>query len=194
MCGRYYVDADMAEEISRMVRQVDRKIREEKFDGDIYPTCLAPVIDCPEEEMRLTCKRWGYPAHQGSGVVINARSETVLDKKMFQSGIRHHRIVIPARGFYEWNRRKEKNTFRREDATLVYMAGFSDWFEGEERFTILTTAANESMVSTHDRMPLILEEGQLTRWLTDDGATFHLLRQRPVALERYVEYEQQTLF
>lgn len=50
-----------------------------------------------------------------------------------------------ANGFYEWNRLKEKNTFARYDAPVLYMAGFCDWFENERRFVILTTAANESM-------------------------------------------------
>ena len=73
--------------------------------------------------------------------------------------------LIPASGFYEWSRLKEKNTFFRYDAALLYMAGFCVWFEDERRFVILTTAANESMRKVHDRMPLILEKEQLADWL-----------------------------
>lgn len=60
-------------------------------------------------------------------------------------GIQYHRILIPASGFYEWNQLKEKNTFTRSDSTVMYLAGFCDWFENERRFVILTTVANESM-------------------------------------------------
>ena len=41
---------------------------------------------------------------KGKNLVINARAETVLDKPSFSNGIWYHRIVIPASGFYEWNR------------------------------------------------------------------------------------------
>ena len=50
--------------------------------------------------------------------------------------------------------------FTRSDSTVMYLAGFCDWFENERRFVILTTAANESMKKVHDRMPLILEKEQ----------------------------------
>ena len=81
-----------------------------------------------------------------------------MDKPAFQNGILYHRILVPASGFYEWNHLKEKNSFTRSDAATLYIAGFCDWFENERRFVILTTAANDSMVKVHDRMPLILEK------------------------------------
>ena len=57
----------------------------------------------------------------------------------------------------------------------------------------MTTAANESMIKVHDRMPLILEKGQLKDWF-DDRKMEHILHQVPVQLKREAEYEQQSLF
>ena len=155
MCSRYYIDLDMMEEISRVVQNIDGRIR--LTQGDIRPTDVAPVIGQSEHRLELGMCRWGYPLSKGKNPVINARVETVMDKPSFQNGILYHRLLIPAGGFYEWNSLKEKSTFTRPDSSVLYMAGFCDWFENERRFVILTTTANNSMKKIHDRMPLILE-------------------------------------
>lgn len=193
MCGRYYIDPDMADEIEKVVHKIDQRIRQKHFAGDIFPTNVAPIIEKSEQGLKLNvCKR-GYTLSQGKNLVINARTESVMDKSSFRNGILYHRILIPASGFYEWNRLKEKNAFSRYDAPVLYMAGFCDWFEDERRFVILTTTANESMRKVHDRMPLILEKEQLEDWF-DDRKLEELLHQIPVLLKRETEYEQQSLF
>ena len=73
------------------------------------------------------------------------------------------------------------------------MAGFYDLTDGGERFVIITTQANASMIKVHNRMPLILEKEQIKDWLSDDSAVESLLQQTPVLLDRETEYEQQTL-
>ena len=88
---------------------------------------------------------------------------------------------------------KEIISFTKPDALILYMAGFYDWFENESRFVILTTAANGSMIKVHDRMPLILEKGQLMDWF-DDRKMEMILHQMPSMLERHTDYEQQSLF
>ena len=71
------------------------------------------------------------------GLVINARVETVLDKPSFQNGILYHRLLIPAGGFYEWNSLKEKSIFTRLDSSVLYMAGFCDWFDNSKMPVLL---------------------------------------------------------
>ena len=111
MCGRYYIDSDMAEKIETVVRYVDQRIRKKQFSGDIRPTEFAPVIEKSERGLKLDVCKWGYPLAKGNTLVINARTESVMDKIAFRNGLLYHRILIPASGFYEWNRLKEKNTF-----------------------------------------------------------------------------------
>ena len=193
MCGRYYIDSDMADEIEKVVHKIDQRIRQKHFAGDIFPTNVAPIIEKSEHGLKLYVCKWGYPVSQGKNLVINARTESVMDKPSFRNGILYHRILIPASGFYEWNRIKEKNVFSRYDAPVLYMAGFCDWFENERRFVIMTTAANESMIKVHDRMPLIVEKGQMKDWF-DDKKMEQILHQVPVQLKREAEYEQQSLF
>ena len=45
MCGRYYIDSDMADEIEKVVHDIDQRIRQEHFAGDIFPTNVAPIIE-----------------------------------------------------------------------------------------------------------------------------------------------------
>lgn len=59
-------------------------------------------------------------------------------------------------------------TFLRKDEPVLYMAGFYNQFQGEERFIIITTQANASVKQVHDRMPLILEKNELEDWIYDD--------------------------
>lgn len=57
------------------------------FSGDIFPTNVAPLIEKSEYGMKLDICRWGYPLSQGKNLVINARTESVMDKPFFQNGI-----------------------------------------------------------------------------------------------------------
>ena len=193
MCSRYYINSDIEDELEKVVNDVDQQILQKYFTGDICPTDIAPVIEKTDHGLKLSIYKWGYPLSKGKNLVINARSETVMDKPAFQNGILYHRILIPASGFYEWNHLKEKNTFTRPDDAILYIAGFCDWFEKERRFVILTTVANDSMVKVHDRMPLILEKEQMEVWF-DNEKMRTILRQIPTRLKRNAEYEQQSLF
>ena len=191
MCSRYYVDPDMIEEVIKVVQKIDQKIHPTR--KDIRPTDFAPVIGQSEYGLELSMCRWGYPMSKEKNLIINARVETVMDKPSFQNGILYHRLLIPADGFYEWNSQKEKSTSSRSDSSVLYMTGFCDWFKNERRFVILTTAANDSMKKTHDRMPLILEREQIADWF-DNSKMSALLYQTPALLNRQTEYEQQSLF
>lgn len=197
MCGRYYVDDDTAKEIERLVRDIDAKLKKEKRLGDIRPSDKAAVLTgdfkCAGSRLLLAEQRWGFPSPRGNGIIINARTDTVMEKRMFRTSIMEHRCIIPASGFYEWNRAKEKVSFLREDRHVLFMAGFYNRFEDEDCFVILTTAANDSVSKTHDRMPLILERDELTDWIYDDRRLNELLLKTPVMLESKAEFEQQTL-
>jgi putative SOS response-associated peptidase YedK len=120
-----------------------------------------------EDGLCCEIKCWGFPGFMDKQLVINARSESAMEKKMFCDAVERRRIVIPAAGFYEWNRQKEKSTFTRKDSSVLYMAGIYRRYEDGDRFAILTTAANESMEPVHDRMPLILDKDEIVTYKGD---------------------------
>lgn len=137
---------------------------------------------------------WGFPAPEGNRLIINARAESALERRMFCDRIRRERCVVPAGGFYEWNRLKEKSEFTRNEGKTMYMAGICGEFAGQKRFVILTTKANESVGPVHERMPLILEESEIEPWILDDGLVEYFLAKKPSSLKRDQEYEQLSLF
>lgn len=113
---------------------------------------------------------------------------------MFRESVEHRRVGVPAIWFYEWNKNKERNIFYRENQPALYMAGFYNHYQDEDRFVILTTAANDSMKPVHDRMPLLLECDEIERWLFEAQQVPILLKKTPTLLERRSEFEQMSLF
>ncbi len=168
--------------------------------GDIYPTGKAPILSGKNGLICCEWQSWGFPKQwetdlsQKNKVIYNARSESAMEKPLFRDSILYRRIVIPATGFYEWNSRKEKNTFRRMDAPVLFMAGCSRRYEDGDHFVILTTVANSSMEQVHDRMPLILEREEIMDWILDDKKVDQILHKTPCLLERKTDYEQMSLF
>ena len=207
MCGRFYVDEGTAREIERVIRGVDLRMQKMRT-GDIYPSQSAGILTCHNQQknplsagpaaenspaLELNEMRWGFPQYQKKGLLINARAETALERKTFRESVLHRRCVIPARQFYEWDSDKNKVTFFREDRPVLFMAGFYNRFQDEVRFIILTTQANAAVSPVHNRMPLVLENGELEDWVYDDKFTEYALHKTPPELWREQEYEQQSL-
>jgi len=192
MCGRYVIhDEGEVEEINKILRDIGNKYAGTGITaktGEIFPTNNAPVLSVQGRKPALSLMRWGFPKWDGKGVIINAKSETASEKKMFAKSMIQRRCVIPSTGFYEWAKAKGKTKckyqFNATDSPMLYMAGiYTDCpsrAEDEiiaERFVILTRAANGSVSDIHERMPVILRKDELIRWLTDcDFADFAMRR------------------
>ena len=174
MCGRYYINEETEKDIRRIVAEIDKKINWERR-GDIHPSDAAPVITGKIPGLFAEEMHWGFPSYRSKQLMINARSETALEKRSFSESVCRRRCVIPAHHFYEWDRRKNKITFTWDESPTLYLAGFYNYFEDGNRFIILTTAAHRSMQPVHDRMPLILPEQQASK--------FSWLRQRAIYME-----------
>jgi putative SOS response-associated peptidase YedK len=104
---------------------------------------------------------------------INARSETVTEKPSFREAFKKRRCIIPADGFYEWQRaggRKQPYFFHMRDDRPFGFAGLWERWEGNigealDTCTILTTEANDMLRPVHDRMPVILHPEEYSLWL-----------------------------
>ncbi len=105
--------------------------------------------------------------------LINARAETAAEKPSFRNAFRRHRCLIPANGFYEWQRQergKQPYFIRMHDDRIFAFAGLWDHWESPEEdvietCTILTTTANAVLAPIHDRMPVILPQADYAQWL-----------------------------
>jgi len=178
MCGRY-----------RLSRR--KHLVEEYFGADsegydwnprynIAPTQPVPVIrQHPREPIRtLSLLRWGlipsWAKDPSVGVgMINARAETAAVKPAFREALESRRCLIPADGFYEWQRNGKTGQpycFEVGDGELFAFAGLWDRWKNAsgsviETCSILTTTPNAVTSSVHDRMPVILCSDNYHLWL-----------------------------
>ncbi len=123
--------------------------------------------------------QWGLvpawnPSRQTSGLLINARAETITEKPSFRAAFRHRRCVAPADGFYEW---KPTATGPRpwlfepnDPEALLLLAGVWERWEKVdaaplESFALITTTPNAAVEPFHDRMPCLIPAEQLDAWL-----------------------------
>jgi putative SOS response-associated peptidase YedK len=178
MCGRY--------RLSRRQQLLEEHFATDPWEDDweprynIAPTQPVPVIrqDPKEPVRRLSLVRWGLVPSwskdtSGAARMINARSETAATLPAFREALRLRRCLVPADGFYEWQRTgkaKQPFCFEVNDGELFAFAGIWDrWRHASgnmlETCSILTTTPNDVTAPIHDRMPVILDPDAYDLWL-----------------------------
>lgn len=162
MCGRFHLGFSH-KQTQKIIRDIPDEQRIQLHFGDIFPDTVAPVISAEE----TFAARWGFGRFAEKGLLINARAETVTEKQTFRKSFLERRCLIPASGFYEWDRNKNKFYFSRKDGNLIYLCGFYRIEDSIPRFVILTKPATPPVVQHHDRIPVIAEDAVKYRYLTD---------------------------
>lgn len=196
MCGGYQFSTGEYKEFQQIVRDAQRRSSGQHNElnfpmaGDIAPTDEAPVLVASGSKVVAEFQRWGIPGWRG-GLMINARAETLCEKPMFRRSIAAQRCVVPATGYYEWDKEKHKYFFQIPGKPL-YLAGIFDNVEGVNCFVVLTTKPNTTVHDIHDRMPLLLSSEQIRPWLTSAQDALQLLTIVPPALVKTCEDGQLT--
>jgi putative SOS response-associated peptidase YedK len=213
VCGRYTgFTADEEHEIMTLIKDVENRTNgasmtlSVKQSGEIFPNDVVPVLFGEDKSLTARAMKWGYPGYADRNrpnakpkPLINAKAETVTTLLTWKDSVALRRCIIPSSGFYEWQRTtpgavgvskdKTKYLFRLRDEDALYMAAIYKPFtlagNGEiSHFSILTTAANPSMIEVHDRMPVILLRGEFDEWLWGDWK--RLLDRSNIELEKVV--------
>ncbi|GBG93787.1 hypothetical protein LFYK43_02460 [Ligilactobacillus salitolerans] len=167
MCGRYLFEPEKSPEIARIYDLADQAGFAPKV-GEVFPGDQTAVIVAGARQVQVVAMEWGFPGFSQGQRLINARAETVQDKRMFAQSFAAMRCVYPTTGFFEWTKQKEKVWFNYQTkAQPLYLAGFYGQFSGQDRSIILTTQPNQAVAAVHDRMPLLLEKKQINRWIYD---------------------------
>jgi putative SOS response-associated peptidase YedK len=179
MCGRFVITSAPA-----ALRQLFGYLEQPNFPPryNVAPTQPIPVVLVENGARHFRLMRWGLlPSWlkdpKGFSLLINARSETVLEKPAFRHAIRRRRGLIPADGYYEWKAidgRKQPFFIHRADGEpLGFAAVFETWIgpNGEELDTvaIVTAAASEDLATLHDRVPVTISPRDFERWLDIRG-------------------------
>ncbi|HSK99607.1 MAG TPA: SOS response-associated peptidase [Rubrobacteraceae bacterium] len=175
MCGRYTLSTPvgaLAEEFG-----LGGDLPNLPASYNVAPTQAVPAILGNDGGRRLETLRWGLiPAwadDPGIGArMINARSETAAEKPSFRRAFRSRRCLIPADGFYEWQKtpggKQPYHIHMRDGHPFAFAGLWESWGrEGEEirSCAILTTTANALVGEIHDRMPVILARDAYDVWL-----------------------------
>ena len=218
MCGRFFWDNDAEEafeddfpELIRIARAQEKSLRA----GDYMPSMDALAVvggqavvgaqpavgahsavgaQSPYAAKPISAEilKWGFPGFDKGKLLINARAESVRTKSTFADSFASRRCVLPAAGFYEWDRKKEKVTFRLGDKPILYLAGIYRPYGAEKRFVVLTREANDSMRPVHDRMPLILTKEEVRPWVGNMEEAGGILTKELPQLVAERPYEQMT--
>jgi putative SOS response-associated peptidase YedK len=176
MCGRYTLAIPAITISNRFQVEVEPDQYEPVYNA--APGQKLPVITNENRDC-LSTFRWGFIPFWAKDLrigykMINARSETILEKNSFKKPFERQRCLVISNGFYEWKKitTKEKIPYRicLKSREVYAMAGiWSVWLDAEERpihsFAIITTHANELVHSIHNRMPVILNKADEKAWL-----------------------------
>ena len=205
MCGRFTLVADDAS-------------FEERFSFSGSDLQFVPSFNIAPTQSVLTVRRdgeihaeymrwglipsWAKDPKIGSPM-INARSETLAEKPSFRTAFRRRRCLIPADGFFEWQKSGSSKRPMRiglKNAELFAFAGLWEYWKDPQgdpilSCTIITTTPNEMMEPIHDRMPVILTREAEDIWLDSDVQDTGLLSELlvPYRAQDMEAYEVSTL-
>ncbi|KJY60794.1 Uncharacterized protein JG30_14840 [Bombilactobacillus mellifer] len=177
MCGRFMFDPTTNPELKKIQTLAATQGVAVKT-GEVFPNDLTALVIDQDQQIKVVAMAWGWPGFKAGQKLINARSETVLQKSRFAQAFLTQRAVYPTNGFFEWTVDKQKVYFKYPNSTQpVYIAGFYAYFDGQPRSILLTTAPNASVAPVHNRMPLLLQKRQISSWLKDSSWAQAFLRQ-----------------
>ncbi len=153
------------------------------------PTQLLPVITSTDSQ-GLSLFYWGRPPQWArnkslSERLINLHLETLLERPILKKVLMKFRCIVPADGFYAWKKLGKKTAIPYRfvtDHDIFSFAGLWEEFEDEggamvHTFTIITTAANETVNRITDRMPVILDKQRETIWLNQQASEADVVAQ-----------------
>lgn len=177
MCGRYALYTPV-EAMVRLFGLAEAHAEPPRYN--IAPTQLVPVVRADVQgSRRADSLRWGLVPFWAKELaignrMINARGETVAEKPAFRQAWRRRRCLIPADGFYEWQKlpggKQPWFISSGGQGPLAFAGLWERWddrgkAEPVESCTIITTLANGTLRPLHERMPVILSPQAWDRWL-----------------------------
>jgi len=172
-----------------------------KPSWNVAPTDPVMVVRAGADKTgrEIELMKWGLvPPWSKTGKMefssINAKSETAATSAFYRNAFKSRRCVVPADAYYECQKlgegpkpAKQPHAIARADGALLAMAGLwegwknpaGDWLH---TFTIMTTAPNEATAPIHNRMPVILDMGDVPLWLGEvEGDHARLLKPCPAS-------------
>jgi putative SOS response-associated peptidase YedK len=176
MCHRYSLQT--AALVAEMYPHLLEEVRNWTPRYNVALTQKMPVIIRRQGSTALERFSFGFHAPARTAgerplLLGNARAETLAAKPTFRDALLTRRCLVPADGFYEWEKQGDTRLphyFALPDGRPFYFAGLwsppKDEAPGE--FCIVTTTANAVLSPIHDRMPVMLGPNSGPAWLGDE--------------------------
>jgi putative SOS response-associated peptidase YedK len=171
MCGRFVLISNVGQ-IAEEFNLTD--MSSSVPFGDIHPGKTAACVIAEGKKNRLLILTWGFSPPWSkqatkSGLLINARAETLAEKPTFQGAFQKRRCLIAADGFYEWSKEKKQYYFYLQNRKPFGLAGIYEpelpATGKEASFVIITTSPNKLIAPVHNRMPVIIPHDKQSLWL-----------------------------
>ena len=189
-----------------------QSVIEERFDATAVESLEPRYNIAPREELAVIrndapetidllewglLPSWADPADAPRP--INARAETITQKRSFAEAFEQRRCLVLADGFYEWKEtRGGKQPYRveRTDGAPFAMAGLFERWEGDdetaETVTVATTEPNAVVEPLHHRMAVVLDRGEEATWLSNVDSETHRELLDPAPAEEWRSYPVST--
>jgi putative SOS response-associated peptidase YedK len=185
VCGRFVnflQERDIIDTFA--IAEVANDVRLLPPSWNIAPTQRAPIVTLAPggSTRRLEVAHWGLIPAWATDLSIgsrmfNARSETLVEKPSFRSAFEKRRCLVPANGYYEWQRQPDgKQPYfihPTDDRPLAFAGLWETREDGEDRsfsFTIVTRASTGDLATIHDRQPVMLRDDAREAWM-DTGTS-----------------------
>lgn len=180
MCGRYTLSLNELEIEERFSKRLAFH-----FDPqfNVLPSNSMPIVIA--NEPFISSAKWGFQTFNHSKLLINARAESATSLPSFKNEIQHHRCIIPANSFIEWDKSALHQPYQikvSKNSIFSFAGIYTEIIQDkltQRFFTIITTKANIQMQWLHNRMPLILEKNQEQIWLSNDSSWEKILYHTP---------------
>jgi len=176
MCGRlaFFEPQNLKDRYNLRLIPVDLRP-----ENNFSPGMAGPVVIAGA---KAEIMKWGLVPTWAKDAKIgwktfNARAETILDRPVFRRPFLFQRCLVPANGFYEWDRSPKRQPYYlyNQNQPIMSLAGIFD----NQTFSIITTQPNREVKPIHERMPVILNKTDETAWLANQPAEKLLAYLRP---------------
>lgn len=189
MCGRYNLNVSNPEKFKERF-EIEGNMPLFETRANISPGQVLPVV-VSHSPNSVEMMVWGLvpfweEKKEKPKALINVRDDTILSKSWAHKYLQFSRCLVPASGFFEWQKQgtaKQPFNFHLKSGEYFGFAGLYSTYKhpatGDEVkcYTIITTEPNDLLSQVHNRMPVILKKEDEAAWLNPDMVEIEELTQ-----------------
>lgn len=194
MCTSFYIEPDnpilqpilRAAESSRLLSSFWAKDPAALItEGEVTPGSIAAILAPDSKKQRAVFPmKWGYRLN-GQKTLFQIQLEDASEKNSSGEVYLKRRCIIPASYYFEWKYRKNNLSTVRTGTryvlqpvgrTVTWLCGCYRIENGLPYFMVVTRKAGPDLKKIRDRMPLILPQDLVDKWISPGQDPGKLIR------------------